>query len=256
MRPLKPIAQLADLGRAAQDRSVLEAMLIDARGSWCSICERPVLEQAWAWDIASQVTVPETESVVDVQSDWLLLCRNCQDAQACMAPRGGDDLSLPPSDDTFALDGTGVFHYELVQREIPYIGHRREEIRWEVRPLVMIKSDDPRGQATIKRFALNGNRPDGEIVVDPERRDRRLELRTAAWESARRLAQSLERPDGVAAAQTLRTVTNAGFLSVWLSVFRSERSREWVSEWAFGLTVDGGMRGTDWTRLLGRPEES
>jgi hypothetical protein len=251
MRPVRPIRQLVDLAPALGDRSLLEAMLIDALGSWCSICERRVLEQAWAWDARHQATVPTRAALADGAADWLLLCHNCQDAQRYIAPGSGDDLALPERDNTFALAGESVFRYELREVEVREDGGRREEVVWQVRQIAQITSDDPRGRATIERFALNGNSPNRAIVKDATRRDRRVELRTAAWESAARLAKELSDPDDAAAAQTLRTAMDTGFLSVWLTVFSNEHGRDWVSEWTGPVRAAENIPGTDWDRLLG-----
>ncbi len=113
-------------------------------------------------------------------------------------------------------------------------------------------SDDPRGQATIERFGLNSNRADGRIAVDPEVRDLRLWLRTRAWATAARAADSFDSPFEPWAVQALHIIRDAGFLSVWLTVLSSRRGADWVSAWVTQPIARELFRGTDWT-VLGGP---
>ena len=250
MRPLRPNAALVERTRLVEHRGPLEARLIDAYGSWCSICERAILDDAWAWDIASRATVPRSAAALDQCADLLVLCRNCQDAQARTSNERSQELAVPVAYPTFSL-GYQLFRYELVQTELPFVDPDRGFTELQPVSVVWVLSDDPRGQATIDRFGLNSNRADGQVALDPELRDLRLLLRTRTWMTATRAAESLESPFERWAVQALQIIRDTGFLSVWLTVLRSRRGADWAAQWVTQPAARELFRGTDWEALGG-----
>ena len=153
MRPLRPNNELAQRAWLLERRDAVEARLLDTYGSWCSICERAILDDAWAWDITARATLPRSAEALEQCADLLVLCRNCQDAQALTIESPWQESAVPVADPTFSL-GDQLFRHAPVETEVLIVDEAGPATETQRVPLVWVLSDDPPGQATIARSAL------------------------------------------------------------------------------------------------------
>lgn len=196
MRPVtKP-----DLSFAAH-RIERGALLLAALGPYCSFCERKMPAEFWVLDVASgEILQPENTA-----ADWeqiLLICHDCSDMHRLrqfqrLQPQLGD-LLLPDRDVTFVLDRESPFRYQRDDVQIVEVlesGDARQRASSEV----IVHASSPEASATLQYFALNTRYWDNEntLRIPPAeqstRLDRRVFLRTVAWQVANHVVPVVRR---------------------------------------------------------------
>jgi hypothetical protein len=225
--------------------------LLQALGSYCSICERRMPDECWAWEGVRRALVTG-RAAPDTWFDLLLLCHNCQ-AAAATAPTPSGALALPHRDRTFSLGAASPFTYTLQPvRRVFLKEDGSPEGSAETIERVLVQATTPTAQATIDYFALNTRyfdsvdkilripRIDHESLVD-----RRLDLRTEAWLAAakhgptlRRAASSPSRHAFLVVIQEM--IATRGFWSTWITVlWRELADRSTVATLALPPRVGG-----------------
>jgi hypothetical protein len=222
MRPLLVPLKAAEAFEYERPGQDVVPLLLDRLGSYCSICERPLLEQAFAWDSETGTTVSAL-SPLALSTRLLVLCRTCE---AVQAPRDDSTgrLMLPFEGPTFTLGTDRLFDYN-----------------WQgaiVGP-----------PETLDYFALER----------PAEVDTRTRLRVEAWRGANHAARRLAEDDfGLERRLLPHLIVATGFLSMWAStLLEAFGSADRVREF-FGSARDeiaGFFPGTDWSRMVQRPME-
>ena len=205
----------------------------DAYGRYCSTCERPLPQVAFAWDAREGVLVDGAASEAAWQ-DLLVLCHNCAGASTVWLAAPGDRLVLPHRNLTFALEDSAHIAYGPVSTAWLSGEQSPGEAQAQPSPIHAL-AQSARGMETIVRFALNwpvrGLHPDApqRPIADPATIsfwDPRVDLRTAAWHRAVSAAALLrEAPPEIrdALVEQLRVqVEYTGFWSVWATVLSRE----------------------------------
>ena len=232
MRPVtKPPAPPATDGQVSINH------LFNALGPYCSSCEMPLPGLAYVWHPRTGVQPTE----VMAAGDWheaLLLCRNCADATiaAPPAPPANAGELRPDHDLTFKLGAVSPFSYALQPAQHQLLSDETGAPTGAPSPvsIVVVHAQSPQAQATLDRFALNTpyfNAAANTVSV-PETHheqllDRRLDMRSQAWqhasEIAELLAQTSDEPTRKALVDTARRLAEAvGFWSVWATVLWSK----------------------------------
>jgi hypothetical protein len=228
MRPIQKPPPPAEIWRyPASD------LLLDAIGSYCSTCERRLVDWAWPWDAQRRVGLTGKTSV-DVWPGLLLLCGNCRDAAAAPPPTPGP-LLLPDRDLTFMVSGDSPFVYGLQPVQRIFLDEDGvPEGAPETIDGVIVEGTTSVARETIDYFALNTPYYDATTntlripTLDYESlRDRRIDARTEAWNDALRAARDLRAVDAPATRQALvalirHTIEGAGCWSTWATVLWSE----------------------------------
>ncbi len=197
------------------------AALMDAIGGYCSACERPLAPELRLWH--PKLGLLRGRSVPgEVWVEALLLCGNCAEASHA-AGAGG---LLPNRDVTFRIDDSPLAYALESVRDIELddagkpLGPPSEILR------VIVRGRTPKARATVDRFALNTpyfDAGDNTLQIPRSDRltlaDRRLDMRTAAWnnavESARRIREAAP-PLRASLAENLRKIV--GYSGFWFDV--------------------------------------
>jgi hypothetical protein len=199
----------------------------DANGRFCSICERPLPQVAFAWQAEEGVLLEGSPC----EADWphlLVLCHNCAGATTIWLAAPVGRMALPHRELTFALGAPSPFSYEVVE---PEEAERLSADADRGGPRVHVQANAPLAAQTVTAFALNtpvrGLHPDApsEPVADQatvDFWDPRLELRTAAWRQAEAAATRLREVPPEAREEHLEQlkvlIEYTGFWSVWATV--------------------------------------
>lgn len=217
MRPLAPHPQVVE-------GPSLPETVAATRGSYCAMCERPLISEGLVWDAATGSTVVPYGPGAPVIDDALLVCGDCERAQALAGRFEAHELALPNRDVTFQLGGQSLFLYDIVDVEVVLEDdHGVESTREE---LVVVQPTTDAAEATVTVFRLNGEGWIGDRVV--LRRDKRLaqadiraRLRTEAWRRASRLAERIRLEGALSPRDRVRAhevIAASGFPSVWATV--------------------------------------
>lgn len=198
----------------------------DANGRFCSICERPLPQVAFAWQAEEGVLLEGSACA----ADWphlLVLCHNCAGATTIWLAAPVGRMALPHRELTFALGAPSPFSYGIVEEEGEGLGLDAERRGARVH----VQANTPLAAQTVTAFALNtpvrGLHPDApsEPVADQatiDFWDPRVELRTAAWRQAEAAAARLREvpPEmrEVDLDQLQVLIEYTGFWSVWATV--------------------------------------
>lgn len=222
MRPLAKPGWAADWqGLRAED------LVRDAHGRFCSICERPLPQVAFAWQAEEGVLLEGSAS----EADWphlLVLCHNCAGATTIWLAAPAGRMALPHRELTFALGDSSPFIYQIIEvEEGEQLGADAERGGRRVH----VQAKTPLAAQTVTAFALNtpvrGLHPDApsEPVADQaaiDFWDPRLELRTAAWNQAEAAAMRLREVPPEVREEHLEQlkvlIEYTGFWSVWATV--------------------------------------
>ncbi len=198
----------------------------DAQGRFCSICERPLPQVAFAWQAEEGVLFEGNAT----EADWphlLVLCHNCAGATTIWLAAPVGRMALPHRELTFALGAPSPFSYEILAEE----GERPGADAERRGPRVHVKASTPLAAQTVTSFALNtpvrGLHRDApsERVADQatiDFWDPRMEMRTAAWRQAEATAARLREAPREAREEQLEQlqvlIEYTGFWSVWATV--------------------------------------
>lgn len=188
-------------------------------------------DRVWAWNAQSRAFA----RLRATESEWdqlLLLCHNCQDsALASEAAGKGNVLLLPDRDRTFAIEDRSPFSYDLQPVERILLDDEGAPIGSpETVEMALVQGTTPAAQATIDYFTLNTPYydPAGNVMRIPHSDylslvDRRVDLRTEAWQRAAVEAEKLKQADDPHLQKALRVVIaqmieGRGFWSTWATV--------------------------------------
>ena len=234
-------------------------LLLDAIGSYCSTCERRLVDWAWPWDAQRQSGFTGRTSL-DAWPSLLILCGNCRDAAAA-PPLTPGPLLLPDRDLTFTLSEASPFVYALqpIQRVFLDKGGAPEGPAETIEG-VIVEGTTPAARATVDFFALNTAYYDATQHtlriprVDYESlTDRRIDARTEVWNDARTAATQLRtvrHPATRAALTTIlrHTIEGSGCWSTWATVlWRDLQDRQLLA----ALLMPPEPAGPCLTRLFG-----
>lgn len=225
MRPLhKPILRQSSLAYPVRD------VLAGALGAYCSMCEVPLLDSAWAWH-KQRETVVNGKLLPHEWPSMILLCSSCRN-NATNADRGFTDRILWPDERlTFHLHDQSPFVYTLQNVDRLIIDEQGQPAdKREVVKCVIVYAATTESRATIDYFALNTSYYDRKdnIFRIPRAdylslKDRRVNLRTETWETAVMIAEQLRDTTNqiqrrVITAQARDLIHYCGFWSVWATV--------------------------------------
>jgi hypothetical protein len=221
MRPLiapLPEARADDAARSPRD---IVPDLLDRFGAYCSICERPLMEAAFAWDSETGRTVsPYQPALASPQS--LLLCATCEAVQAERDNSAGD-LSLPFEEPTFA----------------PFVSYYPDGSMFP-RPAV---GAGP-AELTLWYFGLLQRRE-----TDP-----RVRLQGRTWKVAERAVERLLIDEtGLETLWLPDLIAATGFLSLWVAFLAEALPKPEALSDFLGQAQKRNpdfFPGTDWDRLL------
>jgi hypothetical protein len=218
MRPLRVPLQPGEAAEFERPGRDVVPLLLDRLGAYCSICERPLLQEVLAWDA-------ETGSTISAYSPFapsvrsLLLCRTCDAFQSVHL---GHPPVLPFEGPTFTVGGPRLFEYP--------------------------SSGAVRGPSeTILYFAL-----DRPPQVDPRAR-LRLWTRRTADAAAERVRND---PTGLEAHWLPHLIVATGFLSVWAEALLEHLEDLDRVGGFFNIAreqISVFFPGTDWARFLHPP---
>ena len=212
MRPLRAVdSDLLLETRREVDRV---AILLDALGPYCSICERPLLERAFPWNAVVGAT--ESRFALDSPGPWLVLCVSCEESQARSAtPRPGGRISIPIAQQSFSQD-TDDWAMVQATTEPEALLLPIGETTFSVAPPrmfeysadgdVQVGDGSLAAAATIRRFQLSGGGRD-----DPRR-----VLRTRTWRIAREATLELPGETDRQPPWLPELMVATGFLSLWI----------------------------------------
>lgn len=208
-------------------------------------------DSCWVWQSQRRAFVVRSAQ----PSEWpnlLLLCRNCQ-AAASMAPAPALPLALPHRDRTFAVNGPSLFVYALQSVQRVFLKEDGSPAgAAETVERVIVEATTPAAQETIDYFALNTRyydrsantlripRIDYDSLVD-----RRLDLRTEAWEEAATHGAALKQAEDPAQRRVFlvairQMMAGRGFWSTWVTVlWRELADRSTVATLALPPRVSG-----------------
>jgi hypothetical protein len=225
---MRPIEKLAI--PKTEFSSPIDGVLMNHLGTHCSICERPMPDQAWVWNQDTGKTIKGKSN----QADWphlLLLCHNCHDSQKTAPQELRPHLLLPDKDLTFRLDDKAELVYTLQPVSLVYLDDQGNP---ETAPnnveLVIVRACSPAAQATIDYFGLNThyyNQNDNSFRIPKKDYlsmvDRRVDLRTEAWHNAQQYADYLKETDtelliNAFLQQARIIIQSGGFWSTWATV--------------------------------------
>lgn len=253
----------------------LAATLAASRGSYCAICETPLISERFVWDAMSGTTVSPSSGDAPAIDDALLICRSCDESQAGVSVEHGE-LALPHEMLTFVLEAGSPFSYELIPVDVTLDDDgvtSREELE-----LVVVRPGTQEARRTIGVFGLNGggwNEVRNTLYVPRHDWlgliDQRAILRTEVWLEAERLLPLLL--DGEFTVYDLvryrRVIAAAGFPSVWATVLGAvadaeilrlllhdvdeESLAEYLPAATVSTTSSTSFPGTNWEWLF--PEE-
>lgn len=233
------------------EAGALRRALAVARGSYCAICERPLTSEGVVWDSERRVTSSPFRPEPGL-GQALLLCPNCDRAQARLNPADMGPIALPNVDVTFHLGGDSPIRYDLVEVEVVEhanvdgLGHDRSIDDAEVvssypASIALAVGTTDGAQAAVATFDLNrGAEREGRLRVRQDSRDLmddlRLVLRTQAWFAARLVSSDLTAGSTLAELLQVRQAMAAtGFPSVWATVLRDSIPTELLAS-IVGLT--------------------
>jgi hypothetical protein len=247
MRPLVAVdSELLIETRFGVDRV---AMLLDALGPYCSICERPLLERAFPWSAALGAT--DSRFARDSPGPWLVLCVSCEESQVRAATAGPGGVSIPTAQRSFSQD---TDHWAIVQTTaepepllLPF-----DQATFSVAPPrmfeysadgdVLVGDRSLTAAATIRRFQLTGG----------ERDDPRRVLRSRTWRIARQTTLELTEGLNQQPAWLPELMVATGFLSLWIEALyrRFDRPEPVIDVLETGRReVVSFFPGTDWQAL-------
>jgi hypothetical protein len=225
MRPLIVPLEPSEAARYAEPGQDVVPLLLDRLGSYCSICERPLLENAFAWDSETRTAVSPLRRATP-SSRLLLLCRTCDQIQAEWPSwfEAVPDLTLPFEGPTFTLDERRLFSYG-----------------WQGEVLGPVD--------TVLFFGLRL----------PESLDPRARLRGWTWRGANHASRRLAEDESGREWRVLpHLIVATGFLSTWASTLLDAfGSAPPVHDFLTTARdrLPGFFPGTDWGRMLGEPME-
>jgi hypothetical protein len=247
MRPL--VAVESDLAIGTRFEVERVAMLLDALGPYCSICERPLLERAFPWSATLGAT--ETRFARDSPGPWLVLCVSCEESQARSATVGPAGFSIPTAQRSFNQDPDDWAIVQTTAEPEPLL-LPFDQVTFSVAPPRMFEytvDGDVRvgditlaAATTIRRFQLTGG----------ERDDPRRVLRSRTWRIARQATVELAEGLRQQPAWLPELMVATGFLSLWIEALYGRFNRpEPVID-----VLESGRRelvtffpGTDWQAL-------
>jgi len=228
MRPLTSIKP----DTTAFDHPV-DALLMMSMGECCAMCERPLIAESLVWDRDNaQLVQGKTDS--DHWDAMLLLCHNCgQEAQNSKKQNiSREALVYPDRQITFGLKKESLFQYVLEEVEQVTFDENNQAIGETVsKKVVLIKGMSESAQRTIDFFKLNSHYYDQKkntLLVpmheDHHQLDRRLDLRTQAWQRADSFVQLFKQTENKEFRAALTTnlrnsISHSGFWSIGVTVF-------------------------------------
>lgn len=221
MRPLIAPGPEAQADDAKRFHGAIVPVLLDRYGAYCSICERPLLEAAFAWDSKTGRTVSPYQHE-SASSLALLLCATCE---AVQAERDDDTAALTLPFDEPWFPSFVIYYRNGSMYPYPAFGAGPVE-------------------KTLDFFGL----------ILPSEADPRVRLQERTWNIAERAVERLRIDETGLETQWLPDLVAAtGFLSLWVALL-AEGLREpaAVSDF-FGRARErtpGLFPGTDWDRLL------
>jgi len=241
MRPLRNIPP-----DKKQFHYPVAALLMASMGECCAMCERPIMAENLVlnrqnFDLIRGNVAPGQ------WSHMLLLCHNC----GLSAKENEEDttkkLIFPDREITFQLGRKSIFQYtlETVDTFISIEGNQPLK-KITPREVVLIKGRTEAAKNTIAFFRLNSNYYNSEenILILPQtedlhKMDRRLDLRTRAWDRAQsmlELFQQVEQKEIKTAMITniRNSIRHGGFWSIWLTAFKKRVTDKHVLEEIFG----------------------
>jgi len=209
------------------------ALLMMSMGECCAMCERPLLAESLVWDRDKEQVV-QGKTNADEWANMLLLCHNCgQDAETSKTQNiSSHALVYPDRQLTFGLTETSLFQYELEKVEQVQLDENNKPIGETItKEVVLIKGGNEAAQQTIDFFKLNSHYYNQEkntfflpMNEDPQQLDRRLDLRTQAWQRADSFVQLFKQTDHkdvreALASNVRNSISHSGFWSVWVTRF-------------------------------------
>lgn len=199
-------------------------------GTYCSICERPLLAENLIWNKRTG-EVGAGRPSADSWPDLLVLCHNCAECQAATRERVGDDLLLPDEGVTFRLDERSPFRYTIEEARRIIVDENGDPMQPpETIAVALVHGTTPQARNTVERFQLNTPYYDegSRTLTIPHLHhmsmlDRRVNMRTQVWRDAEKVADTFpklkEWNTNTAYLRFLqRLIQAAGFWSVWATV--------------------------------------
>lgn len=228
MRPVLPVEGRRLAYEPEPGADVVPA-LIDSLGPYCSICERPLLEEAFAWEPGTG-TLVSPYRVEPPAADCLPLCATCASAQAERQddPAG---LELPDSAVLVLPDAPGSGVVLPDERSGGYFYDRDGSV---------VAHGDAAAR-TVDYFQLDGPpwadpraRLRGQVSVLASGAVSRLDHRSEEWVWLPQL------------------VATTGFLSVWLTAVARWGGPDLLEEFVRRAldSVPMFFPGTDWDRMV------
>lgn len=249
MRPLVPPPLFAEHTMRDADEHV--PTLLDTYGPYCSICERPLFERAFAWN--PQNAAPEASRQAAF-GPWLLLCMSCDGAQAAVLQTRSRAIQRAHA---LARGRRPSGEEELVHQVVETL--LREPATPFGRALFSVSSIGPLTYTFDGDVTVRGDSPAdvletvGLFGLAGEGREatrRRLRIRTV--EMARASVSELGRGAAPLPRWLPRLMATTGFLSAWLTVLLDylEQPTRVVELLDAGRQADPSFYpGTDWELL-------
>lgn len=262
MRPLSNIHPQKD-----HFKYPIDALLLMNMGECCTMCERPLLADSFVWDRNKH----ELISGKVEHSNWnnmLLLCHNCgqEIEKSSMQDTNTDMLVYPDRQITFNLKKSSLFYYSLEEVDSVVVNDKKQAVGDTVsKKVVLIKGNSDEANRTINMFQLNSHYYDNKqnILFIPEVEenhltDRRLDLRTQAWQRAEIFVESFKKTDNKDIIEALttnlrNTISHGGFWSVWVTLFWQKFRDKTMMRELFAQNIENK---TDRTNLKMEPSIS